>query len=1013
MRIDIPSFRGMAPRMTPRALPPNGAQRAVNARLLSGDLEAWKQFLTVETLSQEPQTIYLLNDTWLSWLTDVDVARGLIPGDDTFRSYLTGPDEYSTPRWTNYTLATSSPGGPAPVTTRPLGVPNPDTIPVVAVVPPTVDVTPTVDVADDGGNLESWVVSTNQEGGTSGGTARTQETTPSSATPDRYVISIDGGTSNNYRNGYFYKDFGVGATSAIKYEFSFQMHGASDSDVRQMCAHVGNPVGGDGIILWYDNILASGKLNISANTGGWAHDGGFEAHVVLAAVDVGVLSRSTVSDFNTFDSAAWYRATVDVSALTDDEQTVTVTLHSGFYGEGAVLGTGTATGRFSLGGYCGHANGHRFDSDSETSHTKYTSIHVTASGERGIVILDVPTNYLFTYVNDVGEESGVYLPSATVTRPDGAAVDVTTSVSLPAYLTEDYSIVSKRLYRSVEGNAGAAFLFVAEIPLTQADYTDTLSDSELGEVLESDLWALPPASMRGIIALPNGIMAGFFGNQLCLSARNNPHAWPVEYRLTTDTDIVAIANIDSIVVIATESFPYLAGGKDPAAFSMRKLDQVPQACVSKRSIAVLSGFGVVYASPDGLIAVNANGQDRNLTETIFTREQWQALVPESILGIVHDDVYHFWRSGVGGGALIFHDSFTGAADTALTAHNVDVGTGPWQGAIGGGGELDGAGGVRRISNTFYGNNTQNFSAFSGAGGFALSMTVQVDALDTHTGSISLYVEGNTIGEADLALFANSSPGTSFIRVSVPAVTNISVADLTSGQTYLVELRVAADSSCRVYLDGVPQGASFSSLLATEGDYNFIEITATPSNAEGGTELHFQDVSISAAQSGSGYALDMKNTGFGLIELGYHASAAHAPPTTDNLYLTLDSVDEPLEAYLPVASTAPTADAATIVQFDGDDASALVYRWRGKLNVFGRAVAMPRVRVHADDYDNLILLVYADGDLISTDTVSSSDILTLPIDDMYRTYEIELVGTSRVQRVLLAESETEIFQPEAI
>jgi hypothetical protein len=115
----------------------------------------------------------------------------------------------------------------------------------------------------------------------------------------------------------------------------------------------------------------------------------------------------------------------------------------------------------------------------------------------------------------------------------------------------------------------------------------------------------------------------------------------LDYRLNVDTDIVGIANIDNTVVIGTKSFPYLAFGNDPAAYSMSKLE-VPQACVAKRSFAYLVGIGVVFASPDGLIAIAGTGQVRNLTETVFTRHQWQALEPETIIGVAHDDVYHFW-----------------------------------------------------------------------------------------------------------------------------------------------------------------------------------------------------------------------------------------------------------------------------------------------------------------------------------------------------------------------------------
>lgn len=160
MKIALESFRGETPRITARALPPNGAQQAINCRLQSGDLEAWRQFLTIERFAIEPQTVYLLNDRWLAWASDVDVARSLIPGDNTFRIYLTGPDEYDQPRWTNYSLAFQSPGGTAPVVTRPIGVPASDSAPTLEV---GVDSTPTtfsIDVTDAGDELATaWSTS--------------------------------------------------------------------------------------------------------------------------------------------------------------------------------------------------------------------------------------------------------------------------------------------------------------------------------------------------------------------------------------------------------------------------------------------------------------------------------------------------------------------------------------------------------------------------------------------------------------------------------------------------------------------------------------------------------------------------------------------------------------------------------------------------------------------------------------------------------------------------------------
>jgi hypothetical protein len=157
----------------------------------------------------------------------------------------------------------------------------------------------------------------------------------------------------------------------------------------------------------------------------------------------------------------------------------------------------------------------------------------------------------------------------------------------------------------------------------------------------------------------------------------------------------------------------------------------------------------------------------------------------------------------------------------------------------------------------------------------------------------------------------------------------------------------------------------------------------------------------------GYALDMKASGFGLIALSYHAKAAHAPPLTDKLYLVLDEVNEPAEVYLVLPSTAPLADTTTIVLFDGDETSHLVYQWRGKLNLLSRPAAPQYCQVQADDYSNLVLRLYGNGVVIFETAVLSQLEFTLPTLDAYVTYELELIGTSRVRRIQVAEMIEEV------
>lgn len=608
MRLSTESFRGEAPRITPRGLPDNASQDATNARLVTGDATPWGQFSETETLDRTApvRTISLMaGQYWLSFEEEVDVARGIIPGDDTYRTYLTGLDA---PRFTNLAMATTG-GPPYPVDTRLLGVPGPDSAPTVAA---GIDPTPTtfsIDVLDEGNKLATdWTVNPPLTGSTYATVTQSAITgNPAPSYRVDYDENHDAGTE-----AWALRNFGVAGVSVIEVNADFNM------EAQQACLNVACTNDGAGITVIF---IGGGGLTIGKRS--------------AAGAIFGIAPIATVAC--TLSNGVWYR--MQVTAVQNDAGTKTVTARV-YDASDVLIAEVTGTGTFDDGDWCGFANGSTSDAPSLFT-TFYDNYHVQATGSTNYVPVNTATSYVYTFVNDLGEESAPSTASATVLRPDGVAITVTTPAGVPTGTDPDYGITTKRIYRAATGSSGTVFLFVAEIPLATTEYVDSIPDTELGEALESEDWDLPPSDLRGILALPNGVMVGFRRNQLCFSAQNRPHAWPVRYRLNTDTDIVGIGNIDATVVIGTQSFPYVASGNDPAAYSMAKFE-VPQACVSKRSFAYLTGIGVVFASPDGLIAVSGVGQVRNLTESIFTREQWQALEPESIVAVAHDDVYHFY-----------------------------------------------------------------------------------------------------------------------------------------------------------------------------------------------------------------------------------------------------------------------------------------------------------------------------------------------------------------------------------
>mgnify|MGYP001502416508 CR=1 FL=1 len=71
----------------------------------------------------------------------------------------------------------------------------------------------------------------------------------------------------------------------------------------------------------------------------------------------------------------------------------------------------------------------------------------------------------------------------------------------------------------------------------------------MAEVIPSTDWIAPPdddtalypdGPMKGLISLPGGILAGFTGKRICFSEPFLPHAWPVNYRITLEEEIVGI-----------------------------------------------------------------------------------------------------------------------------------------------------------------------------------------------------------------------------------------------------------------------------------------------------------------------------------------------------------------------------------------------------------------------------------------------------------------------------------------
>ena len=242
---------------------------------------------------------------------------------------------------------------------------------------------------------------------------------------------------------------------------------------------------------------------------------------------------------------------------------------------------------------------------------------------------DITRFYLRTYVNGYGEEGPPSLLSGEATLNNPTAI---TNLSLSAIGVNVQNITHQRLYRNVD----SAYQLVVELPITTLTYADSLSDDELGIVLDTFTFFEPIETMIGLTSMANGILAGFSEFTVCFSEPYLPHAWPVDYQQTTEYKIVAIAATGNSLIVGTEGNPYIFSGVSSDAISGQKLE-IAQSCVSKRSMVDMGEY-VIYASPDGLVAIGP-GVAQLITSEILNKKTWQEYEPDTIRAEYYEGKY--------------------------------------------------------------------------------------------------------------------------------------------------------------------------------------------------------------------------------------------------------------------------------------------------------------------------------------------------------------------------------------
>lgn len=253
--------------------------------------------------------------------------------------------------------------------------------------------------------------------------------------------------------------------------------------------------------------------------------------------------------------------------------------------------------------------------------------------------------YVYTYVNDLGWESAASPVSAEVTRDNQGSTAISAFATPPA---GNYNITTIRIYKTQsDSSANADFYFLREVALGTTTTDD--DNRTISELLTTSTWLPAPGVPTGGIAgtteptmtfltpMWNGMLAGIVGNSVRVCEPYVPYAWPAAYDVVPpDGKPVGIGVFGQTMLVLTTSRPVLVNGSTPDGLDQQRVE-MPQGCVAAQSI-VSMGSGVAWASEDGLCWLGSGGP-RVITAGIMLREDWQALVPSSIIGCMYEGLY--------------------------------------------------------------------------------------------------------------------------------------------------------------------------------------------------------------------------------------------------------------------------------------------------------------------------------------------------------------------------------------
>lgn len=249
--------------------------------------------------------------------------------------------------------------------------------------------------------------------------------------------------------------------------------------------------------------------------------------------------------------------------------------------------------------------------------------------------------YVVTFVNALGEESAPSLPSMDVVVDDGQPVSVSFEYDPPI----EYDVKLLRVYRRDTGfRVGAEkeqtlathWYLIAEVSIDTIQVSDTKRIKDVGYGLTTLEVREPPENLRNITSISGtAMLVGSSGNRLVFSENLQPYSFPIAQEMTLDDNIVAIGSQGNTLFVATDGHPYRlvadAGCDKRDCRQIVKYDQpMPMVNCHIGQGSVITPFGMVYVSADGLVLLSDSDTPTVITTDVLSADDWRKLKPHTM-----------------------------------------------------------------------------------------------------------------------------------------------------------------------------------------------------------------------------------------------------------------------------------------------------------------------------------------------------------------------------------------------